>query len=148
MEKLCSSDLNDVKKLLDLTAKDYSMNEFSYLPCIATSPFMLASGQINAYLTDNNHVMNTPASAYFVLWVFVVVKKDKYNSLTLPRHDNLVQQALLFVVDQMKDNSEGTFYAQKLLENLSFYIDSHHGVFSDIDHILVKVAYAEVLQKL
>ena len=78
MEKLCSNDLNDIRKLLDLTATDYSLNELSYLPTVAFSPLLFASELINRAKISGNDKPDemTPQSPYFVQWGFVKFPKD------------------------------------------------------------------------
>ena len=48
MGKLCSSNIHDIKKLLDLTADDYNLNKLCYIPHIACSPLLFVSPVINS----------------------------------------------------------------------------------------------------
>eukprot|EP00112_Aurelia_sp_Birch-Aquarium-sp1_P015884 Seg3558.1 transcript_id=Seg3558.1/GoldUCD/mRNA.D3Y31 product="hypothetical protein" protein_id=Seg3558.1/GoldUCD/D3Y31 len=72
MEKLCSSSIFDVKKLLDLTANDCGLNEPSYLPCVAISPLIFASETLNECLITANVDEDTqPPPPYTLTWGFV-----------------------------------------------------------------------------
>ena len=69
MEKLCSSNMNDVKKLLDLTADDYGLNELCYIPSVAASPFLFSSKLLNEEIMLANaqeKVLDSPI--YFIPW--------------------------------------------------------------------------------
>ena len=71
MEKLCSSNINDVKKLLDLTSNDYGLNELCYIPSIATSSFLFASNLFNhetIFANEQNELLLSPLS--FIPWGF------------------------------------------------------------------------------
>ena len=50
IEKLCSSEINDIRISLDLTSQDYDLNELHYLPFVACSPLVFASQHINSWL--------------------------------------------------------------------------------------------------
>ena len=117
MEQLCSSNIQDVKKLLDLTADDYGLNCICYIPSIVFTPLLFASRALNAALIKANlEGEGTLPEPYFVQWGFVPLEPsvtcfsaDNYR-LDLPR-------VIVNAINKLKDYHNGIFAATKLIES-------------------------------
>ena len=144
MEKLCSSNIFDVKKLLDLTANDYGLNEPSYLPCVAISPLIFASETLNECLISANFDEDTqPPPPYTLTWGFVeeTGETPEINGcLTTSRLQSMLNNA----VEKLKDKPHSLFSVSRLLEVILYQSQVKLSV---IDKIMLSIFYAELLRK-
>ncbi len=149
MEQLCSSNIADVKKLLDLTANDYGLNELCYIPSVAASPFLCASNFIHEKIAPLNS-LNEQSSppVYFIPWGFV-----KHSNVTttgfvkLPENESALAKVERIVVDRLKDKKEGLFMVTNLIESIVECDASLPLGFPQVDAIILKIIYAEFLRK-
>ena len=150
MVQLCSNDIYDIRKLLDLTANDHSVNELSYLPTVAFSPRLFASELINRAKISGNDKPNemTPQPPYFVQWGFVEFPKDKYDNISLPKSDKFIQKIIFSIVEKLKGQKESSFVCEKLVEKTISFLELHPESCTQIDHIMFIVIHGELLRKL
>ncbi len=119
MEKLCSSNVSDIKKLLDLTSNDYGLNELCYIPSIATSPFLFASNQLNQetiLANEQNEISLSPV--YFIRWGFVDNPMIKSNPVKISDNVKGLKKIITIIVEKLKDSKDGVLLQQAWL-NLS-----------------------------
>ena len=147
MEKLCSSELRDVKKLLELTSNDYGLNELFYIPSIANSPFLFASKSMNQSLTEVASSQDVlPPAPFFVPWGFV--ENQDLQSLEVPCKVENCQRVLQNVVDKPKDHEDGIFHVTKLVTIMAEKANDNPHEYFDIDRIMLNVILAELLRKI
>ncbi len=146
MEKLCSAEINDVRKLIDLIANDYQLNELQYIPSVATSPFIFASQFINKPLTLANVEEGPFPPIYFVQWGFVEAENASV-SVNFPNSGNVVQKVVDTVVEKLKDHRDGIFTATKLVELAVNHCNTHYTEYNEVDIIFLNIFHAELKRK-
>ena len=117
MEQLCSSTIQDVKKLLDMIADDYGLNSICYIPSVACMPLLFASRYLSEALIEANlrgdDILPPP---YFIQWGFIPLEK----SGTRISADNCVldlNRLFINAINKLKDHRNGIFAATKLMES-------------------------------
>lgn len=146
MEKLCSSNIYDVKKLLDITAKDYGLNELCYVPSFAVSPLLYASNALNKVLIDANFDRNSLTFLpYSVLFGFF---KPPENTGTSACNDSRkLRNVLLNAIERLKDKPNAIFSVAILVDLTLKETASGALALSAINKALLQIFLAELLRK-
>ena len=144
MEKLCSSNINDIRKLLELTANDYGLNELCFIPSAATSPLLFASSFINK--TSHFEEVKKLSPIYFIPWGFVSHPVTK-EACVIPDNSISLKNIIRILINKVKDNKDGIFVATELIKSILEYSDSHPSAYSQVDQIIISITYAELLRK-
>ena len=145
MEKLCSSNIHDIKKLLDLTADDYNLNKLCYIPHIACSPLLFVSPVINSSLIKANFdgQCNFPLP-YLLHWGFVSPKENA-DCIGNYANDLDLKHAVGNAADKLKNQSEGIYIASNLIKAILQQSDYLH--LSKLDNTILNTFLAELLRK-
>ena len=148
MEKLCSSNISDVKKLLDLTSNDYGLNELCYIPSIATSPFLFVSNQLNQKTISANARNELSMSpVYFIPWGFVDNPTTKSDPVKISDNEKGSKKIITIIVEKLKYHRYGVFIATSLIEALLEHANKQPSVYSESDYMIFSIIYEELLRK-
>ena len=148
MEKLCSSNISDVKKLLDLTLNDYGLNELCYIPSIATSPFLFVSNQLNQetiFANARNELSKSPV--YFIPWGFVDNPTIKSDPVKISNIEKGSKKIITIIVEKLKDHRDRVFIATSLVEALLEHANKQPSLYSESDNMIFSIIYPELLRK-
>eukprot|EP00112_Aurelia_sp_Birch-Aquarium-sp1_P005482 Seg1622.9 transcript_id=Seg1622.9/GoldUCD/mRNA.D3Y31 product="hypothetical protein" protein_id=Seg1622.9/GoldUCD/D3Y31 len=146
MEKLCSSNIYDVKKLLDITAKDYGLNELCYVPSFAVSPLLYASNALNKVLIDANFDRNSLTFLpYSVLFGFF--KPPKNTGTSACNDSRKLRNVLLNAIERLKDKPNAIFSVAILVDLTLKETASGALALSAINKALLQIFLAELLRK-
>ncbi len=136
MEKLCLSNRNDIKQLLDLTSSDYCLNNKSYIPRVATSPFLFES----SYIIMNPLKISDDNSMHicFVPWGFVEHSK-RIVILSEFQITKNHWKRLLQIFEKFKNSNEGIFWATNSTESALNHCSKHQSWFSKSDKVWLTI---------
>ena len=148
MEKLCSSSNSDVKTLLDLTASDYGLDELCYIPCVAKSPFLFASGIINEiFITANSQKKLSLPPMYFIPWGFVEHSVRESTVVKIPNTAQACTMMVKTVIEKLKDQKDGLFAVTNLMESIVVHASSKPLDSPAADTTIFSIILAELLRK-
>ena len=145
MEKLCSSNIFDIKKLLDLTADDYQLNEIKYIPSVATSPLLFASTFLNENLIEANYNFECEMpSPYTLPWGFL--EATDVSAVKGCYDQGKLKSVILNSIEKLKDQPHAIYSVAKLLELTLQTTDGTLDMLKN-DKVFLSIFYAELLRK-
>ena len=146
MEKLCSSNIYDVKKLLDITAKDYGLSELSYVPSFAISPLLYASNALNKALADANLDRNSLVPLpYSVVWG--IFKSTESIDISACNDSRKLRNVLLNAIEGLKDKPNAIFSVAILVDRTLKEAANGALVLSAVNKAMLQIFLAELLRK-